>query len=65
VYEKITEEIEEDSSLIPKVSFYAIGPLSGEDGGNTNYDVEDLKLARVFFHSGLKSAFFCRNRISE
>ena len=24
VYEKITEEIEEDSSLIPKVSFYAI-----------------------------------------
>lgn len=58
VYEKITEEIEEDSSLIPKVSFYAVGPLSGVDGGNTNYDDEDLKLARVFFHSGSSQPFF-------
>jgi len=58
VYDKITEEIEQDSSLKPKVSFYAVAPLSGEDGGNTNYDDEDLKLIRVSFHSGSSQPFF-------
>ena len=58
VYEKITEEIKGDSSLIPKVSFYAVGPLSGVDGGNTNYDDDDLKLIRVSFHSSSSQPFF-------
>ena len=57
VYEKITEEIKGDSSLIPKVSFYAIGPLSGEDGDRTDYNDDELELRRIFFHSGSSIPF--------
>jgi hypothetical protein len=39
------------------VSFFATGPLAGEDGGNSKYDEQDLLLNRVFFHSGCSVPF--------
>ncbi len=57
VYDKIDEDLREDESLLPKVVFQAIGPLSGEDGGMTNYKDNELELRRVFFHSGSSIPF--------
>ena len=42
---------------MPKVSFLAIGPLAGEDGGSSLYEEQDLALKRVFFHSGCSVPF--------
>ena len=57
VYDKLDEELRKEESLLPKVSFQAIGPLSGEDGGRSNFDERDLALNRVFFHSGSSTPF--------
>lgn len=57
VYKKITDDLLEDS-LIPEVTFYAVGPLAGEDGTDTKYDKDELLLKRVFFHSGCSVPFF-------
>lgn len=57
VYKKLDEDLKKDDSLLPKVTFFAIGPLAGEDGGNSKYDERDLVLNRVFFHSGCSVPF--------
>lgn len=58
VYKKIDDEIKKNESLLPKVNFYAVGPLAGEDGGNSQYDERDLLLNRVFFHLGSSVPFY-------
>ena len=57
VYKKLDKDFKEDESLLPKVTFLAIGPLAGDDGGNSIYDDQDLALKRVFFHSGCSVPF--------
>ena len=57
VYEKFDDTMGEDDALLPKVTFRAIGPLAGEDGGSTNYEEEHLKLSRVGFHYGCSIPF--------
>jgi hypothetical protein len=57
VYQKIDEDLREEESLIPKVIFQAIGPLSGEDGDRTDYNDDELELSRVSFHSGSSTPF--------
>ena len=52
VYEKFDKSIREDENLVPKVTFRAVGPLAGVDGGSTEYDEEHLELTRVAFHAG-------------
>jgi prepilin-type N-terminal cleavage/methylation domain-containing protein len=57
VYKKMDKDLTGDDSLMPKVSFLAIGPLAGEDGGSSLYEEQDLALKRVFFHSGCSVPF--------
>jgi len=47
----------DDEKEIPKVTFKAIGPQSGLDGGATIYDEDELTLARVPFHYGCSVHF--------
>lgn len=51
VFQKWTKELE-DGGELPEVSFRAIGPLSGPEGGKTVYRDDTLELARVSFHAG-------------
>lgn len=57
VYQTIDQELASNSELIPEVQFYAIGPLSGVDGGDGFYDDAQLRLTRVNFHSGSSLPF--------
>ena len=57
VYDDLEEELVRDSSLLPRVNFQAIGPLSGEGGGRSRYEDQDLNLDRVLFHSGSGTPF--------
>lgn len=57
VYEKIPDGFGDETELVPKVFFYAEGPLAGQDGGNSIYDEDELSLKRVFFHSGCSIPF--------
>ncbi len=57
VYQDLNNEILKDGSNIPKVTFLAVGPLSGLDGDDTKYDKEELLLPRVLFHSGSSIPF--------
>ena len=49
IYEDLTDEIRENEDLMPKTTFRAIGPLSGSDGGRTEYDEDHLELTRVYY----------------
>ena len=60
VYEKFDKSIREDENLVPKVTFRAVGPLAGVDGGSTEYDEEHLELTRVAFHAGCSIPFEAR-----
>ena len=57
IYEDLTDEIRENEDLMPKTTFRAIGPLSGPDGGRTEYDEDHLELTRVYFHAGCSIPF--------
>jgi prepilin-type N-terminal cleavage/methylation domain-containing protein len=57
VYQKLDDQIKKDESLLPQVTFYAVGPLAGDDGDSSQYDKSDLLLNRVLFHSGSSVPF--------
>ncbi len=57
IYKKLDDEMKKDESLLPKITFWAVGPLAGEDGGNSKYDEKELVLKRIFFHSGCSVPF--------
>ena len=61
VYEEIpTGEDDKDAwedVPLPKVTFLAEGPLSGESGGSTQLEEEHLELVRVPFQSGVSPPF--------
>ena len=57
VYKDLSDDIARDSSNIPKVSFHAVGPLSGVEGDGTKYDEDELVLTRVVFHAGSSVPF--------
>ena len=57
VYEKLDEDIRSDRELIPEVSFSAIGPKAGVDGGSTEFEEDDLMLSSVRFHAGCSTPF--------
>ena len=65
VYKKFNESLRNDDSILPKVTFYAVGPLAGEDGGSSKYSKNDLLLKRVFFHSGCSIPFFAEIKFRE
>ena len=54
---KIPDDFGDETELVPKVFFYAEGPLAGQDGGNSIYDEDELSLKRVFFYSGCSIPF--------
>ena len=56
-YEKLDEDIRSDRELIPEVSFSAIGPKAGVDGGSTEFEEDDLMLSSVRFHAGCSTSF--------
>ena len=58
VYKELSDDIARDSSNIPKISFHAVGPLSGVEGDGTNYDEDELVLPRVVFHAGSSVPFY-------
>ena len=47
---KAEEKDKPADGSIPVITFHAVGPLSGYDGGNTQYDDSALDLDRVHFH---------------
>ena len=51
VYKEMDSELRKDPNLIPKVSFYAVGPMAGADGGegSSKYEGDELLLERVSF----------------
>ena len=51
------ENDEWDELDLPRVSFLAEGPLSGEGGGATNLEDEQLVLTRIPFQSGVSPPF--------
>ena len=57
IYEEITEEIKSNDDLLPKIVFRALGPLSGVDGGRTEFDKDELLLNSVSFHAGSSVPF--------
>jgi len=57
VYKDLNDDVFRDASNIPKVSFHAVGPLSGVKGDGTNYDEDELVLPRVVFHAGSSVPF--------
>ena len=57
VYKDLDDEIKQDGANIPKVSFLAVGPLSGVDGDDSKYDEDELLLQRIPFHSGSSIPF--------
>jgi prepilin-type N-terminal cleavage/methylation domain-containing protein len=57
VYKDLSDDTIRNASNIPKVSFHAVGPLSGVEGDGTNYDEDELVLPRVVFHSGSSVPF--------
>jgi len=57
VYKDLSDDTIRDANNIPKVSFHAVGPLSGVEGDGTNYDEDELVLPRVVFHSGSSVPF--------
>ncbi len=57
VYEKLDEDIRSDRELMPEVSFSAIGPKAGVDGGSTEFEEDDLILSSVRFHAGCSTPF--------
>ncbi len=65
VYKKMNDDFEKEPELIPKVKFYAEGPLAGKDGGSSIYDERDLLLKRVFFHSGCSIPFLAEIQFRE
>jgi prepilin-type N-terminal cleavage/methylation domain-containing protein len=65
VYDDLAEELDRGSSLLPRVNFQAIGPLSGEGGDGSSYDEQDLYLNRVRFHSGSSTPFLAEIEFRE
>ena len=51
------QTIKKNEENLPKVSFFGLGPLSGVDGDETEYDVDNLNLRRVHFHAGSSIPF--------
>ena len=65
VYEEITEEIKNNDDLMPQIVFRAIGPLSGVDGGRTEFDEDELLLTTVNFHAGSSVPFITEVTFGE
>ena len=57
VYQKMDPSITKIEENLPKVSFFGLGPLSGVDGDETEYDDDNLNLRRVHFHAGSSIPF--------
>lgn len=62
VYKEMNSEIRNDPKLIPKVSFYAVGPMAGADGGagSSKYEGDELLLERVYFHNNSMTPFYAK-----
>jgi prepilin-type N-terminal cleavage/methylation domain-containing protein len=58
VFKKLPKDRNRDADDFPSVSFLAVGPLAGADGGRTKYSERELTLNRLPFHSG-SSVPFC------
>ena len=60
VYKEMNSEIRKDPKLIPKVSFYAVGPMAVADGGagSSKYEGDELLLERVRFHYSSMTPFY-------
>ena len=65
VYQRLDDGILEGTTELPKVSFTAVGPLSGVDGDSTEYEEEDLYLKRVLFHAGSSIPFKAEIQFAE
>lgn len=57
IFQKLPEENEQE---IPEISFHAVGPLSGTDGGPTKYNDRIMELNRITFHSGCSVPFWAK-----
>ncbi len=57
IYKEINEEIAGNRENFPKVRFWGIGPLSGVEGDESQYERDQMKLTRVRFHAGSSVPF--------
>lgn len=57
VFKKLPEGRNRDADDFPLVSFQAVGPLAGAEGGRTKYGERELLLTRLPFHSGSSVPF--------